>query len=931
MAQASPKRQNILVGIRPDGSQVSVRRMIRSDPATSAAISKLTQPERRPQYTNKGEMKVETPSVQQLRDRANQIADNQRDAENILATMPDIEMMGQLLISSIMSPHDLITKEVNISSKFELINPTLKASLIAKIKQYFDEDYRIKELIQPILESILLYDGSYASLILPENALDELINGRSNFSSEDLDGTGLFNKADHSLLPLGLLCAPKQERAASQAFSLESFQLDSASAYNVQSAVTIVNSKEEVIDLGVKVVDNFNVLKLPLLLETKRTKLHEQAIAKAAGRANVRNFNQVSTESYADFFKGSDLSDRSIHSLVYKSRHRTNDVVRVVRTQDQLVRRSIGEPLVLKIPSEAFIPVFVPGQEDKQVGAFILLDAVGNFITKESLNNTYGGFQVSDATQRNFASSLLERVKYNYVGNFDCADPKWQQQLLDSYTQVVEADFMARLRNLTYGTTARISSNQEIYRIMLIRHLAGNMTQALWVPKELFTYFAFDFNNAGVGRSILDKIKVIASLRAIVMMANVKASIRNSIGETVIDVELDERDPDPLKTQELIYDLVAKTRQEAMPIGIQNPADITEWLARAGVRMTFSGHPGIPDTKIESRQEGMNYVKPDGELLEDLEKYTAKAFGLSPEQIDNIHQPDHATTIVSNNILFAKRVINYQDKFNPLLSNHCRQMCTYSQTVYENVFNTIATNFKMLELTEELHERAAQNPEVKKTIIDLVSKDFINSLLFELPKPKNIRVENQIAELEALETLTDKILEYYFNEATFSSEAFGELAGSAAQNLKEIVKAYLMRKQIGDSAILSDLAGLFSDKFDESEFKTIFAELDNIVKPSLASYVTHLSNNTVFKKKMQKATEVLDVDPDAVEGSAGGTDQSSSGDNTSDSDFPGLDDFNEFSEDSSAPEDTQSESNNDKDTDSEQAPRDQPDDFSLRF
>jgi len=926
MATSSPKRQNALVGVRPDGSQISVRRMIRSDPTTSAAISKLTQSNKKPQYNNAGEMKVETPSVQHLRDRANQIADNQRDAENILATMPDIEMMGQLLISSIMSPHDLITKEVNISSKFDLINPTLKASLISKIKLYFEEDYRIKDLLQPILESVLLYDGSYVALILPENALDELINGRSNFSSEDINETGLFNRADQSLLPLGLLCSPDApEEDTSKVFSLESFNLNN---YAVRQEV-VYNNNGEKYPLGIKVVDNFNILKLPLLLAAKRKKLNEQAIQKAVGRARASNTAAFSSESFADFFKGSDLTDRSIYSLVYKDRHRTHDVVRVVRTQDQLIRRSIGEPLVLKIPSEAFIPVFVPGQEDKQVGAFILLDNTGNFITKESLNNTYGGFQVTDATQRNFASSLLERVKYNYVGNFDCSDPRWQQQLLDSYTQIVEADFLARLRNSTYGSSARISSNQEIYRIMLIRHLAGNMTQALWVPKELFTYFAFDYNNAGIGRSILDKIKVIASLRAIVMMANVKASIRNSIGETVVDVQLDERDPDPVKTQELIYDLIAKTRQEAMPIGIQNPADITEWLARAGVRMTFSGHPGLPDTKIESRQEGMNYVKPDADLLEDLEKYTAKAFGLTPEQIDNIHQPDHATTIVSNNILFAKRVINYQDKFNPLLTNHGRQMCLYSQNVYENVVNTIATNFNMVDLTEELAARAKEHPEVKKTIINLLTKDFIDSLLFELPKPKNIRVENQIAELESLETLTDKILEYYFNDSTFSEEAFGEQASGASQKLKEIVKAYLMRKQIGESAILNDLAGLFSDKFDESEFKTIFAELDTIVKPSLASYFTHISSNTVFKNKIEAAGQAMDVTPDASGGSDSYGDQSTDTGGAND-DFPGLDDF-DMDTGNESPTSDQEAAPDENDNQPDEAPRDQPDDIGAGF
>lgn len=982
MANNRTSGQNVLVGVRPDGSQIPIRSMIRPDPGNAAAIAKMHEPiHRHHQWTADGEMKIETPSIQNLRERATQQAGNETDAENIMATMPDIEMMLQILVSSITSPHDLITKEINISSGFDLIRPSLKGDLITEIKKYFDEDYKIKDQIQGILDNVLGYTGSHPILILPENAVDELINGRSNFSSEALYELGILNP-DNSVRGLGMLCNPYQDIDPQSRefldiqkgkFSFESIHPNNKGNDSDFAGVRFIGkpSEEEAerrFDINLRVTDNYNILRVPLLMEAKRHHATMEAIYNNT-RINNRTGQRInhqkpevkigeeyfslenldspekplsdedlldllgakegSTESLNDFFKGAPLTDRSIRSLVYKDRYRTNDTIRVVRTQDQLTRRSIGEPLVLNIPSTAFINVFVPGQEHRQVGAFILLDATGNFITKDTVSNMTSAFNTNSAN-KSFASAMLARVRSNYTGNFDCENPKHQQELLDAYVNVVEADFLARLRNATHGASARISTNQEIYRIMLIRHLAGNMTQALWVPKELFTYFAFDFNNAGIGRSILDKIKVIASLRAIVNMANVKASIRNSIGETIVEVTLDPRDADPFKTQELIMDMVARTRQEAMPIGVQNPADITEWLARAGVRLSWTGHPGIIDTKIDMRQEGMSYVKPDTDLSEYLEKMLAKAFGLTPEQIDNINQPDHATTIVANNILFAKRVVGYQEKFNPLLSDHCRKMCLYSQNMFETISNTIAMQFDSIELTEEMRARAMENPRIKKTIIELTTKDFIESIDVELPKPKNIRIDNQLNELESRERLLDKVLDYMFAEAMFDENVVGELGPEKVNEIREQVKAGLMRQYMSEAGIMTEIVGLFTDRFQDSEFKSLYDDQNKITNTTMVAYLRNMAENVKLRSKMNAAKDALNVSSD---GMGGGSQFGGAGEVVGGSTFDGLGNDDVGSGGSSTTDDDTLEPDLDIDseTSSSQSSPDQPSESASGF
>ena len=51
-----------------------------------------------------------------------------------------------------------------------------------------------------------------------------------------------------------------------------------------------------------------------------------------------------------------------------------------------------------------------------------------------------------------------------------------------------------------------------------------------------------------MGRSLIDNMKVLLSLRIQFMLAQVRAGIANSIPETVATVRIDEKDPDPKKT-----------------------------------------------------------------------------------------------------------------------------------------------------------------------------------------------------------------------------------------------------------------------------------------------------------------------------------------------------------------------------------------------
>ena len=921
-------------------SAVPILKALRSDAPGVAVVSKLTQDRQPPRFDAQNNLAIDVPSTHTLRQSATRIAQRKNDAENIMATLPDLELICQLYVSSILAPRDGMSSELTPDCPDDMFKANLKATLLEKTHKYFSTNYKIKDQLAKILRESLFMSGSHPMVVLPENALDELINGQQP-SLESIDGSKAYTLS----LSLNLLGNPDPQadkdgedpkRAREQVYaSLESIYGQNTDVGNAYNPKVLVDKHDSML----RVSDNFDLLKLPFIharrssaqikaalktrtgfsLEsilddldtgidsaTPAEKLVGQVTRNQAEAMRLDPAGAYSLESgqgakYQQPAKQPQLSDRDMMGYIYKSRNYSSDVVRVVKTQDQLSRRSVGEPLILSLPSESVIPVYVPGNEERHVGFFVLIDENGNPLTKDSSQELRHVLQRNQTTgeSNDFASSMLARVRRGITGEYDCDNRMHQDMMVRTYTNIIEADLLARLRNGVYSSSAKIASNQEIYRLMLTRALMGQMTQALWIPAELMTYFAFDYDAAGIGRSLLDRTRIISSLRAMVLFSKVRAATRNSIGLTKLNVKLDPDDPAPEDRVEKALHAFMRTRQESLPVGVQNPNDLVEWMARSGVQTTFTGHEALPDIEVDISETSSNHTMPDTALEELLEKYNARAFGITPEMIDNMYQPEHATTLIQNNRLYAERILVFQEAFNLMISDHSRKVGSHSENLTRELAATIMKNFDEVELTDEIRKRAISDAEIKRMIVGKCLRDFLDNFTLKLAPPVNMVTQNQLVEMNAFEELLDKELDAFIPKALMDDSIVGELGGNA-DNIREIVKAYCMRQEFVRSGVFRTLDSFLSRSDLEAELADVYADSGKLIRRLVTSFSQFSLTMQKFREASDKAAQALDAQGGASSGSLGSTDP---GSDSGGSDFPSFDEPDSSDDSSGNPQD----------------------------
>ena len=186
-----------------------------------------------------------------------------------------------------------------------------------------------------------------------------------------------------------------------------------------------------------------------------------------------------------------------------------------IKTLDELDKETVGNPLLLTPPIESLIPVHVPSSPSEHIGYFMIVDNHGNPIRATATQDYYADFAYNAANMREMSSQLLANGRRSSEGRRDMNDIMMFEEAAKCYAEIIEDDLYQRLKSGVYGGNVKISRPTEIYRMMLARACSQMHTQLIYIPASLVVYAAFDYNDFGVGKSLVESTKILGAIRAI--------------------------------------------------------------------------------------------------------------------------------------------------------------------------------------------------------------------------------------------------------------------------------------------------------------------------------------------------------------------------------------------------------------------------------
>lgn len=866
-------------------SQLASPEIVNKDANLAAALTKLVADKRHGSARDaSGNRTAVMPTGTNFREHTDQRVKRNRDASTVLKILPDLELAVQILVSSLGSPGDLMTPQLTYNPAPDLFTSEVSAALINEVRQYFESQYDLRSMVPVMLRALIADKGSYPVAVIPENALDEFINGpMTQLAKESLSG---FLTADNLPKPVGILGpgvkGGQTNTRRSLGLAMEGLGKRGEAINAGQATVTLAYEQDGrpvplCDDEYLTVTDNISVLKFPKMLSKIRAQQMRERLDTQLG--------QISIESVTG------VTDRRIEQHLFTSKHRRGagsaQMAASLRPQGELSRRSIGDPLRMVFPSESVMPVYTPGDVTRHIGYFVLLDEEGHALSLSDDSEFYraGNRYAAGRSHNSVSSNLLNRINANLgsgnmsdFGAFNSAEFNYASQL---YGDMVERDLLARVRNGVHGSSVKLSSNEDIYRLMLARTLENRYTQLLYIPDEYMTYMTFKYDKqSGMGMSLLDDLSTINAMRSVLMFSDIFGAVRNAIGRTRVTIDLPENDPDGVKTLEMVKDLLVRGKQLNVPFSIDTPYDITNFLERAGYEFSFTGG-GLPQLNYEIEQKSDSYAKADEGLTESLRKMSLSGLGVPPEMVDQaLGNAEFAEVARANNALFSKRILTLQNIFNPLLARHARQVVRYTGDLLAKLVDIIKKEKDCVKMqpteAEKGYLESIGADQAAKYMAHRALAEFIDTFTVVLPKPPEITLEAQKTELESYEGLLDMALEKAFMGADLVAES---MSGSI-DKIRSQAKAYFLRKYMADKGIAPELFDLVAVTEDGAPQVNLLTEVATHLEALTRSCVINQAKITPVDQAA--AADLENLGKDAGGGSSSSSDSSDDGDSGGD-------------------------------------------------
>lgn len=718
------------------------------------------------------------------------------DNRNIFRTMPKLIFPRKILVSAIASPGDLSQTALIVGNGLTLTDYNLSAQMTRVVQDFVDKELNLVPRVHEIIDTALILEGAKPILILPNKAIDRLIGVSS-------DGYSVESKSSMDTLeggwfkPIGLLHTPGLNDDYSKTYSPEAsrhFNLaQNKSLHTITMEAKQKGKSSTTVDLPIMITDNIEVLGGYL----------SETINHLVPKDNIYSDSALTMESKRNGKNKTQLKDSDVYRMLFKNtkgKTGTQGIEVIPPPLDHDLEKSGGNPIEFRLSKDAVIPIGLPGEHGNHSRYIVVLDRNGFPVSTASKLDYYSDLRKANSGVSNIGEGPGSAAGAMMASAADSLGITGQSEMSDTiidsmvniHTDLVISDLLPRIRSSMGGEDLEIGMSDSTAKLMLARTLKNQHTTLLYVPAEYMIYFAFDYDEVGVGKSILDDAKSLIGLSAVLTVANVMGSVENAIPGKNISIKLDDDDGDPLNSATFMAREAMSLANRRFPSGASSIAGIAEELQMASTSITVQNHPKFPDieTSVSAKESSHNPI--DSELMNGLLDDINMLFFVTPEITGSTGQPDFATTVVNNSIMLLKAVIEKQDIANKHFSHYLRTYTKYSGVLVSRLYALVEGNKKDV-------------PKAYKGDIDLFVRDFVEALILKLPSPETDNIDNRMQKFTALAGHLETFLDIHVNAESLMAEGYGlETVNQMLPIVREAYKNHVLRQYARDSALMPE-------------------------------------------------------------------------------------------------------------------------------
>jgi hypothetical protein len=761
-----------------------------------------------------------------LTDVSSEISQKKVESRNISAIAPEVDQAATIIKTSVFSPNDQsddsIKLEINENIPDDLAKEILKYS-----NDFFNDGLKFGKIRSECLEKAMFRDGSAPIAIIPPSTINKLVmQNTAQITNEGLNETTWSSTVFDQMAESELFSHRGSSKVTNESYNqfikglynnrrvdrqalIDETGIVGSEDYLNSIANAMSKAEDEMFKLAndtdvLRVTDNIGILKMT---EVRRNVTLE-SLKKSKSPLSKLKINSNDDASSAPKKVGADTRKRGGRKV--NENHITNIDERVkygtkkfLDITDALNTASVGSdidahPFLLRLSAESVIPISIPGSPDSHVGYFVLVDKHGVPISNyKEVGAAANRYMLSQQAFNAFSGVNTNSDVQNIEDDIQVTQDK--TNAINGLCEKVTESFIKTQLEASNISGISVGVSQDLAKCMFYRLLCNMQTGLVFIPRESMIYYAYDYNDNGTGRSKLENISFVLSLRVTLLVASIMGSIRNAIDTTIVDLNFDEKTHNPLQVADLVKQIYVDENRHKYGY---DPKAITQSIALSNFKMKPTGLPGLNyDIKTDKAQSNSN-SRIDSDLVNILSSMMVTNLSVPHAALNQLSEKEYSRSVATTNTLFSKYIADVQEIQDHFDTEFVRTFMRNSTTMYKKILSMVDSRSGDDTIEIGGIKYSGQDEESKI----LIYEKIVDSIRTRLSPPIMAVEKLHFEEMETIIRGVKSLVEAYISTDMVPRDNQDDVRMLQAHALAKIIKEVFPR--LGAASIVTNMEGL---------------------------------------------------------------------------------------------------------------------------
>lgn len=724
-----------------------------------------------------------------------------READCLRILTPEIKASSSIMVSSILSPTDLQTDSVQITVDGTDLGAEIEQKCSDLLTAFFNDQLELGPKLERWLDAALYKEGSAAILITPQSNISVLNNAVDEMSSD-----GVKQKYSKPKIEAGVESLASCETLCN-AFSDEAL------------SVLDANIEKDCVD-AISSLEGFKDFKDTEIIQASKDvrKAVKQLFTDA--KSNVvftHNPKLINSNNNRLTKTKTDLEKQALSAFIGEG----SNPIYILDVN--LNKEADENAALIEIPTHAVIPVTVPGSKDKHIGYFVLVDAWGTPL----VDKPYDRF--SSNGPRKLTEASMQAT-------FGCPTAyHWSNSITDKERfDVTTTIFGVTLKNVlehklnSFGLNGITVDERDSISSCLFRYLLEKKKVGfVFVPQAMMTYLAFDYRNDGTGKSLIEDISVLVSLRNVLTIAGILAASENSIDNKVVEIDVDEKNANVQQLLDMVRNAMTEKRMLKFD---HHPLAVQRDLIQKSLTILPKNMKGLKESlNVTTDHKSTGAVTPDSNLNEMITKWIITDLETPPAALNQLGDSEYSRSVATTNLFFNNNIKGKQRITCKHINKLIRTYIKYSSGLQKKILNILsATNSSMKNSAEAINDKSTEkNSKIDiKVNEDTAIKNLESVILnthVSLPTPQIIVDKSQYEEIDKYISSLDGVLNAIFSDDQILDQNYKDMMSM----IRSCIKADMVRNYINQIGFQSSYDIPFPKDLDFRDPKELYMYVVN--------------------------------------------------------------------------------------------------------